>query len=100
MKQEIKDTLNQLLDETKVAVDRREQLATAIAESALRLAASVGKKGYEQAIIRERDVLALEAGIQAANAGDAADALARAKLIGGITGILGIASKALAGGAL
>lgn len=62
------------------------------AERMLHLSQFVGQEGYQEALIAERDNVALRAGIAATDDADAADR----ELIGIIAGSLGIAARALA----
>lgn len=57
------------------------------------LSTILGEPGYEEALIAERDSVAMMAGLHAVNAGDSADAEIR----GIIAGALAIGAKALGG---
>lgn len=63
-------------------------------QRALHLATIVGQPGYETALKAEAHNVALRAGIAAVQAGDAADQ----RIIGIITGALGIGARVLSGG--
>lgn len=64
------------------------------AERMAHLATIVGEPGYDEALIAERDSVALQAGLKACREGDAVDA----ELVGMIGGVLGVGARALAGG--
>lgn len=68
------------------------ELVTYTAERAAYLSTLVGQKGYQEAVLAERDAVALKAGILSVKTADAADA----RLIGMIHVILGLGAKALA----
>lgn len=68
------------------------EVATYAAQRAVFLAGLVGRPGYQQAVIAERDNVALFAGISGVNAADGA----QQKLIGVIQGALALGARALA----
>lgn len=61
-------------------------------ERMLHLSTIINEPGYEEALLAERDAVAMKAGLAAVDAGDAADA----ELRGLIAGALGVAARALA----
>ena len=90
----IRDILEKALEETKVQLDvESRELAQYTAERALILSSLVGQPGYNEAVIAERDNVLLKAGILGASQSDGA----QQRIIGIITGVLGLGAQVLAG---
>jgi len=68
-----------------------EEVRAYYAQRVYHLASIVGEPGYGEALLAERDAVALKAGINAVAVGDAADM----RLLGIIEGALGIAARAV-----
>lgn len=77
----------------QITVDIQEVREYAAAR-ALHLSTIIGQKGYQKALVAERDNVALKAGVKTVIDADAADQ----RLTGLIMGALGAGARALAGG--
>lgn len=62
------------------------------AERMLHLSTIVGERGYEEALVAERDSVLLRLGIAAVNSADAADQ----RIIGAVAGALALSARILA----
>jgi hypothetical protein len=71
------------------------EVALYTAQRAAHLATLAGQPGFEEAVIAERDAVALFAGVKLVEEADAADA----RFHGLIEGVLAVAAKAAAGAA-
>lgn len=93
------DVGKELVDALKAAAVRlgkdlkgdTDELRTYAAERMLHLSGVVGQPGYQEALVAERDNVALKAGLLAVEAADRADA----ELVGIITGAMGVGARAL-----
>ena len=65
--------------------------ATYASQRMRHLARAINEPGFQEALLAERDAVAMKAGISAVNAGDLADA----ELMGLISGALAIGARAL-----
>jgi hypothetical protein len=98
-REEHMDVGKELVDALSGAVNRLgkslegsvDELRTYAAERMLHLSTLIGQKGYQEALLAERDNVALKAGILAVDAGDRADA----ELLGLITGAIAVGARAL-----
>lgn len=92
MKEQFKATLREALDELEVSLEvDLNDLSAYMSQRALYLSTIVGLPGFPDALIAERDNVALEAGIQSVEAATAVDR----QLLGVIQGALRIAAGAL-----
>jgi hypothetical protein len=93
------DVGKELGDALKGAADRlgktlggnMDELRTYAAERMLHLSSLIGQPGYQEALVAERDNVALKAGLLAVASADAADA----ELVGVITGAMVVGARAL-----
>jgi hypothetical protein len=91
--------LDTALKETGLQLQKSaHEVATYAALRSVHLAGAVGQKGFQEAVVAERDAVALYAGIQLVAAADAADDItlsrARNRLVGLIHGALAMAVSA------
>jgi hypothetical protein len=97
------DAGKELVDIVKGAADRLgkglsgnlDDVRAYAAARMLHLSGLVGKPGYAEALLDERDNVALKLGLAAVSGADAADR----ELIGTVGGVLAMGARALAGGA-
>ena len=83
--------LDTALKETGLQLQKSaHEVATYASLRSVHLAGAVGQKGFQEAVVAERDAVALYAGIQAVNNADAADN----RLLGLIHGALAMAVSA------
>ena len=68
-----------------------DELRTYASERMLHLSTLIGQAGYEEALVAERDNVALKAGLLAVDSADRADA----ELVGVITGAMVVGARAL-----
>lgn len=87
------DLLNGVAKETgKDLSESLGTIRTTVAEQMAKLSAVVGEPGYERAVLAARDNVALAAGLEAVEDGDAADT----RIIGVIQGALFFGAQTLA----
>ena len=92
VKREIENLLVDVMTETRVSLKKAaSELAAFVVERATHLATLVDDPGFQEAVRAERDAVALEAGIIAVGAADAADA----QIVGVIQGALAITARLL-----
>jgi hypothetical protein len=90
LEQDFEDVLTQALKDTKLDFDFSvKEVAVYAAQRAAFLATVVGQLGYEQAVIAERDNVALYAGLKSVEMADAS----QQRLIGVIQGALSFGAK-------
>lgn len=92
LKELLKEAVNDTGRDLSTSLD---EVALAMSESTARLALSVGQPGFEMALIAERDIVAIKAGLSAVGSADAIDN----RIIGVIQGGLSMAARAIAPGA-
>lgn len=87
-----KETLETALSELRIELSQSTQMIAAYtAERAAFLATLVGQPGYPEAVIAERDSVALRAGIASVAQADSADQ----RMLGVLQGILQVGATAL-----
>lgn len=93
MDQDLKSLFESAIAETGIDLQQSaHDVALYTSQRMAHLALIVGLPGYEEALVAERDNVALFAGISAVNSADAADQ----RIIGIIQGALAIGAKAIA----
>lgn len=89
---ELVDALSGAVDRLGVSLEANmDELRTYAAERMLHLSGLIGQPGYQEALVAERDNVALKAGLLLVDASDRADA----ELLGLITGAMAVGARAL-----
>lgn len=93
MEQDFKELLERTLQETGAELDQAvDEVALYMADRTAHLSTLVGQPGFQEAVIAERDNVAMFAGLLAVDLADATDA----RIVGVIQGALAMAAKGLA----
>lgn len=89
---ELVDALSGAVDRMGISLETNmDELRTYAAERMLHLSTLIGQPGYQEALVAERDNVAMKAGLLAVDASDRADA----ELVGLITGAMAVGARAL-----